>query len=482
MTKNDLRNWQDDASLKRQDGKQDPHRPKYHFLPPAGWLNDPNGLIKWGGHYHLFYQHNPHRAAWGPPYWGHAASEDLVHWRDYPIALAPEMPPADDGGCWSGCMVDDHGVPTMVYTGVKKGEQATCLAYGDPTLISWRKHNANPIATVPALPVWTHGAYRDPFVWREDNLWYQVLGTSIGGRGQVLLYRSKDLKRWEFLHPLVPQEVREQLDDIGHTWECPNFLSFGEQHVLIVSLWHDATLTYPIALIGEYRRERFYPNRVQRLDSGYRCFYAPLTMRDEQNRILMWGWLQEQRSLDAQLSAGWSGVMSLPRSVSLGTDGLLQFSPVAELHALRRTPYRRSDERIQAGEWMTLDASLPFEAELKISLELSTETTTMLTFQTVDIAGEDHDVLSLTYERGTLKITDSAGIHTQQGNSATSQPDLLELSVFLDRSVVEIFTYPSGCHSARLYEMNGQSLKLQVRALQPARLISYQRWNMASIW
>ena len=23
----------------------DPHRPRYHFLPPSAWLNDPNGLI-----------------------------------------------------------------------------------------------------------------------------------------------------------------------------------------------------------------------------------------------------------------------------------------------------------------------------------------------------------------------------------------------------------------------------------------------------
>src|SRR5262249_57434108 len=27
----------------------DPHRPRYHFLPPANWMNDPNGLIQWRG-------------------------------------------------------------------------------------------------------------------------------------------------------------------------------------------------------------------------------------------------------------------------------------------------------------------------------------------------------------------------------------------------------------------------------------------------
>ena len=35
-------------------------RPRYHFLPSANWMNDPNGLIQWNGVYHLFYQYNPH--------------------------------------------------------------------------------------------------------------------------------------------------------------------------------------------------------------------------------------------------------------------------------------------------------------------------------------------------------------------------------------------------------------------------------------
>ncbi len=37
----------------------DPHRPRYHFLPPANWMNDPNGLIHWRGVYHMFYQYYP---------------------------------------------------------------------------------------------------------------------------------------------------------------------------------------------------------------------------------------------------------------------------------------------------------------------------------------------------------------------------------------------------------------------------------------
>jgi hypothetical protein len=67
---------------------QDPHRPRYHFLPAANWLNDPNGLIQWKGQYHLFYQYNPNGPFHGTIHWGHALSADLVHWQQLPIALA----------------------------------------------------------------------------------------------------------------------------------------------------------------------------------------------------------------------------------------------------------------------------------------------------------------------------------------------------------------------------------------------------------
>ena len=122
----------------------DRHRPLYHFIAPANWMNDPNGAFFWKGKYHLFYQYNPNGPFWGTIHWGHAISSDLVHWEDLPIALVPSKDGPDKGGCWSGCVVDDNGVPTALYTGLEP--QTVCLATGDDELRTWKSIEALSLA------------------------------------------------------------------------------------------------------------------------------------------------------------------------------------------------------------------------------------------------------------------------------------------------------------------------------------------------
>lgn len=96
--------------------RRDEYYPQFHLAPPAGWINDPNGLICIDGVYHAFFQHHPYSEHWGPMHWGHATSRDLIRWQHQPIALAPDTP-YDKDGCFSGCAVDDNGVLTLIYTG-----------------------------------------------------------------------------------------------------------------------------------------------------------------------------------------------------------------------------------------------------------------------------------------------------------------------------------------------------------------------------
>src|SRR3954471_18972697 len=81
----------------------EPYRPQYHFSPPCGWMNDPNGMVYYEGEYHFFYQYSP-QVSRGPLHWGHAVSPDLVHWVNLPMALYPDEV---GGPIWSGSAVVD---------------------------------------------------------------------------------------------------------------------------------------------------------------------------------------------------------------------------------------------------------------------------------------------------------------------------------------------------------------------------------------
>src|SRR5262249_12018171 len=144
--------------------------------PPANWMNDPNGLIQWKGVYHIFYQYNPEGAFHHKIHWGHATSTDLVHWTHLPIALAPTPNSPDEDGCWSGCAVDNDGMPTIVYSGRGGTQELPCIATSDDvdTLLTWQKYSGNPVIEAPpeGLDI---VEFRDHCVWREGATWYQVI-------------------------------------------------------------------------------------------------------------------------------------------------------------------------------------------------------------------------------------------------------------------------------------------------------------------
>ena len=191
-------------------------------------MNDPNGVIQWDGKFHLFYQNYPFMAVHRDMHWGHAVSEDLIHWRDLPVALAPIPDSYDESGVFSGCAVDNDGVPTIVYTatsGQGSRVQVQALATGSGAeLVDWERHPANPVLSeVPAISGQSRD-FRDPFVWREGDAWNMAVGCRIeGAGGMILLYRSPDLVDWDFVGPLLTGDREKH----GIMWECPNFFRWA---------------------------------------------------------------------------------------------------------------------------------------------------------------------------------------------------------------------------------------------------------------
>jgi beta-fructofuranosidase len=340
--------WTDPVSDLRERLAADPLRPQFHLLPAKNWMNDPNGPIYWKGRYHMFFQYNPNAAVWGDMHWAHAVSRDMIHWHHLPVALAPTPGWDDADGCFTGSAVDDHGTATILYTGVKSSpkDQATlrdnvnnfrevqCLATStDPQLLTWNKWK-QPVIQPPNDPQLT--GFRDPFLWREGETWFLGVASGLFKQGgRVLLYRSKDLRQWEYLHPLISGKWTEKVSfnpvESGEMWECPDFFPLEKKHILLYStagqvIWESGEID-PKELV-------FHSERRGLLDHG--AYYAQKTQLDAKGNRILWGWIPETRPEAEFSAAGWAGCMALPRILSLDADGSLEMQVAAVADSLRK--------------------------------------------------------------------------------------------------------------------------------------------------
>lgn len=476
----------------------DRHRPLYHFLPAANWMNDPNGFIHVNGRYHLFYQYNPAGAFHGVIHWGHAVSRDLVYWEDRPTALSPTPGGPDAGGCWSGSAVIADGQPVIFYTGVHP--QTVCLAYGSADLDIWMKHSANPVIAgpPPGIDAGEPADFRDPYVWRQGDWWYMLMAARRAGvGGVVLIYRSADLLHWEYLHPLMSgDESKREPFWTGSVWECANLVPVGGRHVLIISFQDQAPgdLLYVGYWIGDFRDGRFTADGdVRILEYGGRL-YAPQAIVDEAGRTLLLGWLLEGRSKAAYGAAGWAGVMSLPRILALGDDGTLRMRPVPEFRALRREHVQVSPRTVRPGEnnvlagvrgdCLEIDAVLEPEDATAFGLHVrcspdGAERTTVLCDVTAGTVTIDRRRSSQRGEEDGSNQPIPAAVES----APLSEGGPVCLHVFLDRSVVEVFVDDRVVLSGRVYPSREDSLGVALFTKGGAlRIGSLDVWQIAAVW
>ncbi|MBX0325612.1 glycoside hydrolase family 32 protein [Halomicroarcula sp. F13] len=462
------------------------HRPAYHFTPPANWLNDPNGLVQWNGRYHLFYQYNPAGPFHDSIHWGHAVSDDLVHWEDEPIALAPDPEGPDAVGVWSGCFVDDEGTPSVMYTGGDDGDQLPCLARAkDDALRTWTKAPENPLITgmpdeVDVLQsIDWHAEFRDHCVWRTGDTWYQIVGSGIEGEGgAALLFESEDLLEWEYCHPILTGDWRKS----GPIWECPELLRFDKGSLLHVSDY--SKVAY---FSGEYNEatKRFEPEDHGVLDHG--VFYAPQSFEADDGRTLMFGWLKEDRDRAAQWDAGWSGAMSLPRVVSLSEDGTPAFSLPSELEALRDTHHSFSDLDISPGGKNPLADIKGDTLEIKMTVDARNVGEFGLVLrETPD--GEERTVVrcKIRHREVVVDRSQSSNSHAA-ADSPHSMPITLDedgtfsLHLFLDRSVLELFTNDAQALTSRIYPTRADSTGIGLYADDcEVTIRSLDLWELAA--
>lgn len=457
----------------------DPMRPQFHLLPAANWMNDPNGPIYFNGHYHMFCQYNPHAAVWGDMSWYHSISPDMIHWTHLPIAFTPTPGGPDAYGCFSGSAIAVGNRVYVVYTGtvestpdkatIRDGEnkiqESQCLAWSDdPNLIHWTKA-PKPIVPLPPEGMKITG-FRDPSAWKQGDWYYMTVGSGVAKVGGcVLLYRSKDMKSWEYMHPVASgswngKQTANPCDD-GEMWECPEMFALNGGHVLIYStegkvFWQSGKLDPKTML--------FHPTKTGLLDLG--AFYAPKSQLDASGQRILWGWIPERRPEAEHKAAGWAGTMSLPRVLHLDQDGTLRMQVLPGFATLRSpSPVQRANSANEI-EFTLQKAS----GEILCTAPRHTEAFNLVMQNSINKS----EILHIAYDPAKHAFL-------VDGKEITLESeDTPQLNAYVDGSVIEVIVSQRAGYTRRFYYSQTVAPDITVRIIGGSQ-IKADAWKINPI-
>ena len=489
----------------------DPHRPLYHFVSPESTLNDPNGLCYWQGLWHLFYQGYPVEDP--RPHWGHAISDDLIHWRDLPYAIYPHP----EEMCYSGAtLVEDDRVIAM-YHGTKVGNMVALSS--DPLLLNWRKVEDRAVIPIPdaSEPAAPYSVF-DPCIWKKGDDYYALSGGFLphGPDNKPIranfLFRSRDLARWDYLHPFVENDHYTVVGDDG---ACPYFWPLGDKHILLMY----SHMTGGQYLLGDYDTER---DKFVVTDGALFNFgpsnpcgvHAPSATPDGKGGVIVIFNMNQ-----GMPTRGWNQIMSLPRRLSLDEDGRLLQEPAGDIESLRGDHQQLSDLELPANREITLDGVNG--AALELQLEIDAGPAPLIELNVLRSPNrEEFTRIAFYRHRGNRyrqRLSKTAAMNassiamakrplrresliTIDTSYSSTLPDALsrapetapvyladdeplQVRVFIDRSIVEVFVNGKQCLAVRVYPGREDSAGVSLRAQgQAATLKRLDAWQMESVW
>ncbi|MHC3376157.1 sucrose-6-phosphate hydrolase [Ligilactobacillus equi] len=421
----------------------------YHIRPQSGLLNDPNGFSYYNNQWHVFYQSFPFGAAHGLKSWMHLVSDDLVHWRNLGLALAPDTP-LDSHGAYSGsaAVIDDKLL--LMYTGNVRTKEWERISYQNG---AWLDKNGK-ITKLPKplieAPEHVTEHFRDPQLLKYRGEYYVILGaqdkTTLSGK--VALFKSNDLEKWQDLGYV------DFTDDVmGYMIECPNLVFIDDKPVLIFcpqGLEHevaDYQNIYPnMYVAGEHFK--FNAGKLQtqqkapiNLDDGFDV-YATQAFNAPDGKAYAISWVGLPDLAYPSDSENWAGCLSQVKVLSLDADGKLIQQPVPAMADLRQAgtvlrPEANYNQRqqlvYQAGNHYELKLNL--DANQSGSLHLAANKDASQSLK-IDFSTQDHGYVTVDRAHTGISFNEEYGT-TRTVNF--DQANRLELDIFIDGSLFEIF-------------------------------------------
>ena len=480
----------------------DPHRPQYHYVNPEGRLNDPNGLCYWKDRWHLFYQAYPPEDP--RQHWGHAVSRDLIHWEDLPYCIYPDP----EECCYSGAtFVEDDRVIAM-YHGTKAGNMVATSS--DPMLLNWTKIPGNPVIPMPTSKDKSPYSVFDPCIWKSNGKYYSLsAGQSWDGPGGQTtaadyLFESDDLSNWRYLHPFVEGDRYTRVGDDG---ACPYFWPIGDKHILLF-FSHTSGGQY---LLGHYdeERQKFVVSNGEKFNFGPYGpggVHAPSATPLGDGSVIVIFNMNPAKPCD-----GWDQIMSLPRKLTLQDNDVL-VQPVGDIPSLRGEKIELEAFELSANQDVILQRPNEGESgsalegncyELRCHIEPSQASYVALDLL-VSSDREEFTRINIYRDRGYpdrayYRRGRTSRVSLDNANSSIDPtvkcraPEIvdvyiekeepIELRVFVDRSIVEVFVNDRKSVALRAYPSREDSVGISMRSQgQSTRVSQLQFWPLASIY
>lgn len=487
----------------RQELAADPTRPIYHFVSPESWMNDPNGLCFWKGLWHLFYQGYPPEDS--RVHWGHAVSEDLIHWQDMPYALYPDL----EKDCYSGSIWVEEDRVIAMYHGTELGNMVATS--NDPLLLNWEKVSRD--AVIPLTnPDGSPRDFRiyDPCIWKKGSFYYSLSGGygidphHGSRRREFSLFRSRDLLTWEYQHAFVEEDV---FGLVGDDAACPYFHPIGDRYILLLfSHWSGASY-----LLGDYDRERdkFVVKSGGRFTFGSAYFggvHAPSAYPDGKGGVVVIFNCKGETK-----SRGWQSVMSLPRRLTLLDSNKLGMEPAGDIESLRGTQTSLHDLALPANREVMLDEISGDTLELL--LEIDPLEAPMIELRILRSPDHQEYTRICVYHQGGCRDWERRRVLNEPGNpyeldslisldtaysslgsdcmfrapetasfyKAPGEP--LRLRVFIDKTILEVFVNGQQALVGRAFPQRSDSRGISLIAKGgDARVVCLDAWVLHSCW
>ena len=442
-------------------------RPQFHFTPQKNWMGPPSGLIYHNGTYHMFYSYNPDTTYLGALHWGHAVSEDLMHWEPMGVSLKPDslgqiLPGSVvlDSNNTSGLGSMQHTAMIAAFTYKRPKENSNQsvyeqgLAYSLDEGRSWHKYDYNPVLS--AKQGQNKLRHPDLFWHEKTQKWIMALS----GNNKIWFYGSPDMKKWNFLSEFKAESVSPD-----ERWCHPDLFSIKAESqanrkrwILLVSIEQggpsggSATRYF----IGDFDGTSYTSHLDDKrwMDYGKDFFgaktFSNITVNG--NEKISMGWMNNWDYAQLLPTHPWRGAMSIPKKLSLTHihgKKFLTSHPVNELEKLRVQD--EILEPVKVRDEVVLSEGLKNESlPLEIILNFRTQKHTQIGFAErfgIKLSGSSNQMRigydnyhgAFYIDRSRSEITNISETYSTSSYAPYLQTDsITTMRILIDRSSVEL--------------------------------------------